>query len=100
MNPGEGRDFPHPSRLALGPTQPHALYNGHRIIPVGKAAGPWRSPRTTSSAEVKERVYQHIYSSYGPSEQVTECNLLLPFFNHYSTGGSVNMVISGTNKYD
>ena len=35
-----GRDFPHPSRLALGPTQPPI--NGYRVFPRGKAAGAWR----------------------------------------------------------
>ena len=34
-----GRDFPHPSRPAVGPTQP--LYNGYRVFPGGKAAGAW-----------------------------------------------------------
>jgi len=33
------RDFPHPSRPALGPTQ--LLYNGYRVIPGAKAAGAW-----------------------------------------------------------
>jgi len=35
-----GRDFPHPSRLALLP--PNLLYNGYRVFLGGKAAGGWR----------------------------------------------------------
>ena len=35
-----GRDFPHPSRPALGP--PSLVYNGYRVFPGGKAAGEWR----------------------------------------------------------
>ena len=35
-----GRNFPHPSRRALRPTQP--LYNRYRVLPGGKAAGAWR----------------------------------------------------------
>jgi hypothetical protein len=45
-----GRDFPHPSRPALEPTQPP--YVGYRLFPEGKAAGAWRWPPTPSSAEV------------------------------------------------
>jgi hypothetical protein len=48
-----GRDFPHPSRTALGPTQPPlqwvpGLYRG-------KAAGTWCWPPILSSAEVKKK---------------------------------------------
>jgi hypothetical protein len=32
-----GRDFWHPSRQALGPTQPQ--YKGYRVFPGGRAAG-------------------------------------------------------------
>ena len=33
------RDFPPPSRPALGPTS--LLYNGYQVFPGGKAAGAW-----------------------------------------------------------
>ena len=34
-----GRDLPHPSRPALGPTS--LLYDGYGVFPEGKAAGAW-----------------------------------------------------------
>jgi hypothetical protein len=57
-----GRDFPHPSRPALGPIQP----------PVQRVPGVKRQERgvdhpPTSSAEVKERVELYLYSPSGPS---------------------------------
>ena len=33
------RDFPHPSRPALGP--PNLLYKGYRVFPGGKTTGTW-----------------------------------------------------------
>ena len=60
-----GRDFPHPSRPALG--SPSLLYNGYRVFPGGKAAGAWRWPPIPSSAEVKERLELYLCSPCGTS---------------------------------
>jgi hypothetical protein len=58
-----GRDFPHLSRPALGPTQPPTQWATG--LSRGKAAGAWRWPPTTSGAEVKERVELYLYSLLG-----------------------------------
>jgi hypothetical protein len=60
-----GRDFPHPSRPALGPTEPPI--RGVPGLAAGKAAGAWRWPTTPSSAENKERVEIYFYSPSGLS---------------------------------
>ena len=50
-----GRDFPHLSRPALGPT-PSPLYNGYRIFPGGKERpGRDANPSSPSSAVVKKK---------------------------------------------
>jgi len=56
------------------------LYNGYRIFPGGKAAGTWRWPPNSSSAEVKERVDLYVYSTSGPSSPVLGWPLPLPFY--------------------
>jgi len=49
---------------------PGLLYNGYRVFPGGKTAGTWRSPRTPSSVEVKERVELFLCSPSGPAWNV------------------------------
>ena len=63
---GGGRDFPHPSRPALGPTQP-PIQRILGVFPGSKAAGAWRWQPKPSSDEVKERVELCLCSLYGPS---------------------------------
>jgi hypothetical protein len=70
------RDFPHPSRPALG-LSPSLLYNGYRVFPGVKAARAWQWPPTQSSSEVKERVEIYLYSTFGPLWPVVEWTLPL-----------------------
>jgi len=41
-----GRDFQHPSRLAVRSTQPPIQWVPDQVFPRGKAAGVWRWPPT------------------------------------------------------
>jgi hypothetical protein len=70
-----GRDFPHPSRLALGPTHLPIQWVSD-LFPEGKAAGAWRWLFTPSSAEVQERVELYLYSPSGSSWPVLGRTLL------------------------
>jgi hypothetical protein len=54
-----GRDFPHPSRQTLGPSQLHAQWL-QGLFPGGKAAGRGVGHPPPSGAEVTERVELHI----------------------------------------
>ena len=66
-NPGGRRDFPHPSRPPLGPTQPPIQWIPD-LFPRGvKRPGRGLDHPPASSAEVKERVELYLYFPYEPS---------------------------------
>jgi len=70
-------DFTHPSRPALGPTQPPIQWVPG--LSGCKVAGAWHWPPTSSSDEVKERVELYIYTS-GPSWHVLGWTLPFPLY--------------------
>jgi len=53
-------------------------YSGYRVFPMGKSAGSWLWPPTTSIAEIKERVELYLYSPSRPSWPIIGWNLPLP----------------------
>jgi hypothetical protein len=55
------RDFPHSSRLDLGPVQLSEKWITG-LFPGGKTAGAWGWPPATCSVEVKEKVQLHSHS--------------------------------------
>ena len=63
LNPGGGRDFPRPSRPALGPTQPPVQWVPG-LFPGIKRPGRGVDHPPTSSTEVEGRV---VLCSYSPS---------------------------------
>jgi hypothetical protein len=74
-----GRDFLHPSRLAL--------YDWYCVFLEDKAAGAWRWSPTPPSAGVKESVKVYIYFPSGPSWLVLGWPVALPFLPSRSTLG-------------
>jgi len=72
MESRQGQDFPHPSRPALGPTQPPVQWvpgDSPGVNWQGRAVTP-SPPPPPSSTEVKETVQLHLYSLSLPSGQV------------------------------
>jgi len=60
-----GRDFPHPERPALGPTQPPV--QGYWIsFPAVQRRGRGVDHQTPASVKVKERVQLYSYPPSGP----------------------------------
>jgi len=90
-----GRNFPHPSRTRpeqpWGP--PSLLYNAYRLFSVGKAAGAWCWPPTSSSAEVKERVELYLYFPSRPPWSVLGWHLYANMFRPQGSSSGITIKI-------
>jgi hypothetical protein len=101
-NPGGGKIFRTRPDRPWGP--PSLLYDGYRVFRGGKAAGAWRWPPTTSSAEVKERVGLYLHSPSGPLWPVIGWPLPLPCIFYYFVPWPINaqlyfrIKINGNNR--
>jgi hypothetical protein len=76
IKPRCGRDFPHPSRQTMGPTQLHIRTESYSGVKQMELGADHSSP---SSPQVKERVQPYIHSLSGTSWPVLWLNLPLPF---------------------
>jgi len=76
-----GRDFPHSSRPALGPTQPPVQWVPG--LSWGKTAGTWHRPPIPSSVGVKERVKLIPLPPSGPSWPVTGWTKKYYYYYYY-----------------
>ena len=107
-SPGWGRDFLHPSRPALGSTQPPECwvltpYHGC------KAAGAWRDHPPPSRTELKGGVDLYFYSPFGLSRSVLGWPLPLPlthvtlfysfFFLRWTVSWSSGFALGKSNNY-
>ena len=72
----QGRNFPHPPRLALGP--PSLIYTEYQVILGGKAARARCWPPTPITDDVKEREELCLYSPTWPSWPVLRWTLFRP----------------------
>ena len=73
-----GRDFPHPFRPSLGPSQPPIQWVPG-LFPGVKRPGRGVDHPPSSSARFKEIVQLYLYSPFGPSWPVLGRTLTLPF---------------------
>ena len=79
-----GRDFPHPSRPALGP--PSLLYNGYRVaFPGIKRPGCGFNHSNTPSAEVRRRVELYPYSPILAFTTYSRVNFTFTVYFYIST---------------
>ena len=76
-----GRDFPHPTRPSLGPTQPPVQWVP-AAFPGLKRPRRGADHQPPSSAEVKERVELYICSPFGPSWPVFGVTFIFTFTCH------------------
>ena len=77
-----GRDFPHPSRPALGPTQPPV--EGVPSLSAGvKRPGRGADHSPPSKRPGQEKVELYLYSPSGPSWPVIGSTFTFTFYNQY-----------------
>jgi len=82
------RDIPHPSKMALGPTQPPVQwilghYWGVKLLGCGV------NHPTPPSAKIQEREERYFYSPSGPSWPVLGINLPLNMLDFTHNGAAV-----------